>query len=1225
MSVRRSEAIKKFLDTHTHPDLARLYSKAMEVQVNVAKDMGERVESGDFRGKAWIEWTDGVQKWASYRVPKNANSEPEDNDYIQGYDLEAHAEGVGMTGWNWQERKSYWVAYDFDAMLGHSDKHAKKLSDKELQEIQDVVTKLPFITLRKSTSGRGLHLYIFLEPIATANHTEHAALARSILSMVAGLSGFNFTDKVDIAGGNMWVWHRKQRGTDGLRLIREGERLGADRVPANWRDHLNVVTRRATRAVSAFEQTTQDVFDELTGQRAKVKLDAEHLKLVNWLSDRRLQSWWDADNHMLVTHTSYLAEAHKELRLRGEFHTMSSGKEYGTDVNCFAGETEVITREGVKTLKELSEQGRAELLVWTGKKWEWVSSDIKHFGKQKTMSVLFGNDTVVRATANHRWLFMNNGPKGQKISKSHKLTTELVAGKTSLPIAQRELPVPSDEGYAHGFIYGDGNKYEQTRGSGVWHTRVTLFKHDEALKSVLQKFGVVGFVNLKGVQHSTVYRLPATWKELPENCTPEYALGFILGLMSADGFVHGQSCSIHQAGSYEMMCQIRNLAVHAGLQCYGIKRVQTGGGYETNLPHWQLRFSSYNIREDHLLRKDHKKKLQPTKTKSTTPLYIGPEDREEDVYCAVVPGYHNFTLANGVTSKNCFMYPCRNGVWSIRRYGVGTKEHKFWKQDSKGFTRCFYNRELVLEEVARLFDAVELENRMYQFHTTGQAVDGLLKLGVECKLPEWIKTRQFKIKENASDGKYICYIPRLDTDDTSELRDWAAERSLYKRIYHNPRRGIEDENSVLGDYDEFLRHVVSEQGEDLGWVISDGQGGWRNEPIAHAKLLLKARGIGGKDVDLILGAAVSRAWTIVSRPFQPEYPGDRQWNRSKAKFKIAPTIEGENLTHPTWDRILGHCGGSLTTAIRNMAWCRDNGVTSGAEYLKLFLACLIRHPQMPLPYLGFFGDQNSGKSTFHEMFCDIILAGGYTRADTALSSNSGFNGELYDNILCIIEETDVGGGGKGKAAYNRLKDWVTSSQISIHPKGGTPFMAPNYTHWIQCANIREFIPVFAGDTRVTLIHVPEIPTDHLIPKRDLRALLIKEAPDFLASLLSMDIPDSRDRLMLPVIRTQEKEEAEYINMNPVQQFFKEKIHHIPGAYVSAKDLYKAFIDWCDPTEALAWTSNKFGREIPKSIVKGRISETKTQDTYYANISLQESTPARARWISAGTFLRQHSE
>lgn len=899
--MKRSEAIKIFLNSHTHPDLAKLYHHGMECQVNVAKDEGERVEAGDFKGRAWVEWTDGIEKWASYRIPKNANSTPEDNDYTQHFDLEKHAEGIGMTGWDWQQRKSIWVAYDFDAMLGHSETHSKKLTDKELLEIQDVVTKLPFITIRKSTSGRGLHLYIFLEPFSTQDHTEHAALARSLLSMVAGLSGFNFTDKVDICGGNMWVWHRKMRGTDGLKLIRQGEILPNTKIPPNWRDHLNVVTRRNNKAVSPITLPEQDIFDELSGQRAKIKLDTEHLKLINWLNDKQLMSWWDADNHTLITHTAYLRDAHNELKLRGEFHTLSSGREYGTDINCF-------------------------------------------------------------------------------------------------------------------------------------------------------------------------------------------------------------------------------------------------------------------------------------------------------------------------------LYPCRNGVWAVRRYGRGTNEHKFWKCDNKGFTRCYYNRELVLEEVARLYDAIELEGRAYQFNNCNQACEGLLKLGVQCELPNWIKERVFKIKEN-NDSKYVCYIPRLDADNQSDMAGWAIEKTIYKRIYNNPRRGIEDETSIIGDYDDAIRHIVSEQCEDLGWVISDGLGAWRAEPIQHIKLLLKSKGIGAKEVDLILGTAISRAWSIVNLPFQPEYPGDRRWNRSKARFKIPPTIEGENLTHPTWDRILKHCGKSLDIPIQNSQWCKDNGVHCGADYLKLYLACLVRYPQKSLPYLGFYGDQNCGKSTFHEMFCSIILDGGYTRADTALTSNSGFNGELEGAIWAIVEETDVGG-AKNKHAYNRLKDWVTSSQISIHRKGVTPYMAPNYTHYVQCSNHREQIPVFPGDTRVTLIHVDDIPKEDLIPKRDLEIQLTKEASDFLAALLSMDIPDSRDRLMIPVIRTIEKEEAEFQNMNTVEQFFKEKVFIISGAYISASDLFKAFTDWCDPAEALNWTRNKFGREVPKNIVKGRISQTKTQDTYYANIALDDKAQPGRRWINTGTFLSQ---
>jgi hypothetical protein len=899
--ARRSEAIKLFLNKNTHIDLATLYSKSFEVQVNVAKDDGERVEAGDFRGKGWIEWTDGIESWKAFRIPMNANSTPEDNDSELRFNLDKHVEGIGMTGWNWEERKSYWVAFDFDAMLGHSDKHAKKLTDKELAEIQEVVTKLPFVTVRRSTSGRGLHLYIFIEPIETANHTEHAALARSILSLMAGLTGFNFTDKVDIAGGNMWVWHRKMIGTEGLKLIRSGVQLPKEQIPTNWRDHLNVVTRRASRVVSVCDNTNPDIFDELTGQRAKVKLDPEHLKLINWLNDNKLQSWWNADQHMLVTHTAYLAQAHKALKFRGEFHTVSSGREFGTDINCFA-------------------------------------------------------------------------------------------------------------------------------------------------------------------------------------------------------------------------------------------------------------------------------------------------------------------------------FPCRNGVWALRRYGTGTKEHRIWKSDPKGWTRCYYNRDLTLEEVARLFNAIELENRAYQFNSCKDGTEGLLKLGVECTLPEWIITRPFKIRENLNDGKYICVIPKVDSDNAGEMQGWVVDKTVYRRIFHNPRRGIEDESSILGDFDDVLRHIVSEQGEDLGWLINDGQNAWRGEPINHLKLLLKAKGIGGKEIDLILGSAVSRAWTIVNRPFQPEYPGDRQWNRSKARFKIPPTLEGENLTYPTWQRVLNHSGASLDDAVQMNDWCRENGVHCGADYLKLYLAALIKYPQMPLPFLGFYGDQNSGKSTLHEMFCDLILDGGYTRADNALINSSGFNGELEGTILAIVEETNLA--ANQKVAYNRVKDWVTSSQISIHKKGSTPYMAPNYCHWIQCANEREFIPVFAGDTRVTLIYVGSIPKEHIIPKRDLRQLLLKEAPDFLASLLSIDIPDSRDRLMIPVIRTMEKEEAEFQSMNAVEQFFKEKVFNVPGVYLASKVLYDEFIKWLDPTDQLNWTRNKFGRDVPKNIPKGRIGSSGTQDTYYGNVSLSPNTKGGKRWVSNGLFMKQ---
>jgi phage/plasmid-associated DNA primase len=243
------------------------------------------------------------------------------------------------------------------------------------------------------------------------------------------------------------------------------------------------------------------------------------------------------------------------------------------------------------------------------------------------------------------------------------------------------------------------------------------------------------------------------------------------------------------------------------------------------------------------------------------------------------------------------------------------------------------------------------------------------------------------------------------------------------------------------------------------------------------------------------------------------------------------------------------------------------------------------------------------------------------RADTALTSTSGFNGELEDSIFCIIEETDVRGDNKNTRSnhsYNRLKDWVTSNQINIHRKGATPYMVPNYTHWVQCANEQSYIPVFQGDTRVTVLYVDTLPNDVKVPKRELWAALTKEAPDFLSALLNMDIPDSRDRLMLPVIRSAEKEAAEFNNMGPVDQFLKECTFQISGNVISAEDLYNEFLKWIGMEEGMHWNKNKFGRAMPHSIPRGRVGSS--QQRHYGNISLNKDALPTDKLFQSGLFL-----
>ena len=105
---------------------------------------------------------------------------------------------------------SRWFGYDFDSIIGHAP--GTGVSDEDLEAVKKgrLGQSLGWKSAR-ARGGGGLHLYALCcdEGIPTANHTEHAALGRAILEKMAVIAGFNFSKKLDVCGGNMWIWHRK--------------------------------------------------------------------------------------------------------------------------------------------------------------------------------------------------------------------------------------------------------------------------------------------------------------------------------------------------------------------------------------------------------------------------------------------------------------------------------------------------------------------------------------------------------------------------------------------------------------------------------------------------------------------------------------------------------------------------------------------------------------------------------------------------------------------------------------------------------------------------------------------------------------------------------------------------------------------------------------------------------------------------------------------------------
>ena len=98
------------------------------------------------------------------------------------------------------------------ALVGHAK--GVGISDAELRKIQKYCENIPWVEVRKSTGGKGIHLYVMLDAIPTKNHTEHAAIARCILEKMSTEAGYNFANSIDCCGSMLWIWHRKLAKSD---------------------------------------------------------------------------------------------------------------------------------------------------------------------------------------------------------------------------------------------------------------------------------------------------------------------------------------------------------------------------------------------------------------------------------------------------------------------------------------------------------------------------------------------------------------------------------------------------------------------------------------------------------------------------------------------------------------------------------------------------------------------------------------------------------------------------------------------------------------------------------------------------------------------------------------------------------------------------------------------------------------------------------------------------
>jgi|GEM_PF-2073821 len=336
---------------------------------------------------------------------------------------------------------------------------------------------------------------------------------------------------------------------------------------------------------------------------------------------------------------------------------------------CFAGETEVITKDGTFAIRDLV--GPQTLLTRHPDKPDsprWVQAEIKSFGVQKLMRVELGRGLErkeVFATPEHRWFVKGEIRQVDKVrdwGAVKTVETQALRPGDALTMAYKQAGnrwIISPIGVAAGFAFGDGT----IQGEQV---RIDLFgEKDRALapyfsplqRATTQKLGDA----YSGESKTSYWGFPKSWKDLPSLAEgAPYLRSWLAGYVAADGSVSKAGAVSLYCASRETLERVRDIATACGVGTYSVKTYSRKGisGEFSDLS--RLSFVTQHLTPEFFVLEEHRRRFESAKLtarkKEPTAwkvLSVSETDRVEEVFCAVVPGTHAFTLKDNILTGNC--------------------------------------------------------------------------------------------------------------------------------------------------------------------------------------------------------------------------------------------------------------------------------------------------------------------------------------------------------------------------------------------------------------------------------------------------------------------------------------------------------------------------------------------------------------------------------------------
>lgn len=328
-------------------------------------------------------------------------------------------------------------------------------------------------------------------------------------------------------------------------------------------------------------------------------------------------------------------------------------KRYGgaSLLNCFAGETEIITEYGIKQIKDVI--GQCRLMTEGGK---YVDAEIKDFGKDHLYKISLSkgkSKKVVYATANHRW-FRRPHRYGEERSKYSNIECNTVDLKAEDRLVStygqsiKGINTISDYGIVHGIIFGDGSVC-----NNVGQIRLCGEKNIELLSYFAESCKIYDYENDK-----IVSGLPKYYKLKPSlDMDKGYLYGWLAGYFAADGSVKEEGQIRLSSADKENLNFVRDVCVKLGISYSPITtQIRSGFGEEPS-PLYTICLNGSDLTEDFFLIKNHRERFLNHGYQSRRDwevVSVERTDRYETVYCAVVPDTHNFVLESNILTGNCW-------------------------------------------------------------------------------------------------------------------------------------------------------------------------------------------------------------------------------------------------------------------------------------------------------------------------------------------------------------------------------------------------------------------------------------------------------------------------------------------------------------------------------------------------------------------------------------------